>query len=58
MFSVKELRPDSLTVLLIHWELTTVGTLRMLVSDAICVKLYNYVLSLSYDLFIFFAVLV
>ena len=40
MFTVEELRPDSLTVLLIHWELTTVDTLKMLVSDAVCVMLY------------------
>ena len=59
MLDVEEVRPDSLIVVLIHWELTTVNTLMMLVSDAICVKLYNYVLPLSYDLFIyFFAVLV
>ena len=54
MLDVEEVRPDSLIVVLVHWELTTVNTLMMLVSDAICVKLYNYVLPLSYDLFIFF----
>ena len=54
MFTVEELRPDSLTVLLIHWEFTTVSILRMLVSDAllsVCAMLYNYVLSLWYDIF-------
>ena len=30
MFSVVELRPDLLTVLLMHWEATTVHTLKML----------------------------
>ena len=58
MFSVEELRPDSLTVLLVHWDLTTVDTLMMLVSDvllSVCAMLYNYVLYLWYD---FFAVLV
>ena len=58
MSGVVELRPDSLTVLLVHWDLTTVDTLMMLVSDvllSVCAMLYNYVLYLWYD---FFAVLV
>ena len=33
MSSVVELKEDSLTVLLIHWEVTTVAILKMLESD-------------------------
>ena len=33
MSNVVEQRPDSLTVLLMHWDLTTVPTSKMLVSD-------------------------
>ena len=48
MFSVMELRPDSLTVLIFQLELTTVTTLKMLESDvSIQVKLSNFMIVIA-----------